>query len=108
MLLNLMPASASGISVSVTSTASAAAALPGLGSTIRIVNEGPNTAFIAVGNSSVAATVPTGSSATTCTAVLAGEDVVFSRVPDSQTYISAITRASPQIATLSVYVSDGM
>lgn len=101
----LLPASSKTLSVSATSTATAGAALPGLGTTVRVVNEGPNNAYFAVGASTVAATVPTGTAAVTCTPVLAGEDVVFSR-GDSETYISAITRAN-QTATLIVQTGEG-
>src|SRR3989304_924607 len=96
-----------GISISVTSTASTAVALPVTDildslvqgqSHLRVVNEGPNIAFIAVGKT-------TATAAKTCDAVLAGEDMILTLSPNAR-YISAICRAAG-IATLSVYVGRG-
>jgi hypothetical protein len=75
-------------------------------STVRLVNEGPNRCYVALGGSSVAATVPTGTAAATATPVLAGEDIILSLSP-SQTYISAICRAS-ETATLIVQNGEGV
>ena len=102
------PATAKGITVAATSAALTAVALPtSTGSQIRIVNEGPNACFIALGVAAVAATLPaTGAGVTTCTAVLAGEDVVLTRSPLVDVYISTICRASGT-ATLTVSVGDG-
>lgn len=102
-------------SVSVTSTASTSAALPGVGDVVRIVNEGPNICFVSIGTGSQTATLPSGTAAATCTAVLAGSDVIFS-VPNPGTpatgsptplNISAICRASGT-ATLTVQVGTGL
>ena len=72
---------------------------------LRVVNEGPNIAFIAVGKTTATATLPTATAAKTCDAVLAGEDMILTLSPNAR-YISAICRAAG-IATLSVYVGRG-
>jgi len=95
------------ISLSVTSTASAAVLIPGTGNTIRLVNTGANKCFVAVGVSSIAATTPSGTSSTTSTCILAGSDVVFSRSPSSETYISAICE-STETATLLIQSGEGI
>lgn len=104
----LFSARAPGISVSATAAALSAVALPlGSGNSIRIVNEGPNHVFIALGASSVAATLPTtGAGTNTCTCVLAGSDVTLRREPSTDGYISTICRAAGT-ATLSVYIGEG-
>ena len=100
------PVNASTIAVSATSTASAAVAIPGQGSSIRISNEGPNNAYIAVGMADVAATVPTGTGTTTCTPIFAGADVIFTKTAATDGYISAITQAG-QTARLNVSSGEG-
>lgn len=107
-------ATALGISVAATASALTAVALPvGVdtttsGNSIRIVNEGPNVCFVALGTSAVAATLPTtGAGVTTCTPVLAGEDIILTRSPLVDRYISTICRASGT-ATLTVQVGEGM
>lgn len=95
------------ISVAVTATASASALLPFTGATsMRIVNEGPNIAFVSVGEGSQTATLPSATAAQTCTPVLSGEDVVFNISGYSQQSISAICRAAGT-ATLTVQVGVG-
>ncbi|SRR6266851_5859692 len=96
---------APGITISVTSTATTAVVLPTGGPQLRIVNEGPNIAFLAFSKNGVLATLPTASQTVTCDAVLSGEDLILTRGPDDN-YISAISRAT-QTATLSVYVGSG-
>ena len=107
-------ATALGITVAATSSALTAVALPvGVdvltgGSSVRVVNEGPNICFIALGASNVAATLPTtGAGVTTCTPVLPGTDVVLTRSPLVDRFISTICRAS-QTATLTVRVGRGI
>lgn len=101
-------AASPGITVAATASALTAVALPtGSGNKVRIVNEGPNICFVALGGASVAATLPTtGAGVTTCDAVLAGEDIILSRSTLAHTFISTICRASGT-ATLSVYVGEG-
>jgi hypothetical protein len=93
--------------VSVTSTASTSAALPGQGNVLRVVNEGPNTAFISVGSGTQTATLPNATAVATSTPVLAGSDVVFSIPNDAVYNISAICRAAGT-ATLDVSVGEGV
>lgn len=97
--------------ISVTSTASTSVALPGVGNTLRVVNEGPNVAFISVGTSTQTATLPNATPTATSTPVLAGSDVVFSIAsnPGDSTplNISAICRAGGT-ATLDVAVGNGV
>lgn len=105
-------ASALGITVAATASALTAVALPqgsdtNAGNSIRIVNEGPNICFIALGASTVLATLPTtGAGTRTCVPVLAGEDVILSRTPNTDVYISTICRAAGT-ATLTVQIGEG-
>jgi hypothetical protein len=105
---NLFSADAACISVSVTNAASASTALPGTGSVLRMVNEGPNHCYIHVTSGTAAATVPTGAAARTATPVLAGSDVSLT-IPATGTAlnISAIC-AGVGTATLRVQVGEGM
>lgn len=107
-MADLISATATGKSVAATAAALTAVVLPaGDGKTVRVVNEGPNICFIALGASTVAATLPTtGAGTKTCCAVVPGTDVVFERNPAVDTHISTICRASGT-ATLSVYVGEG-
>lgn len=103
----------SSFSISVTSTASTGAAFgnaPAVNSdntTVRIVNEGPNRAYIAVGSSTVAATVPSGTAASTATPILPGEDITVSVIP-GHTHISAICRSSETATLIVSGASDGV
>lgn len=101
------------ITVAATASALTAVALPvgvdttTVGNSIRIVNEGPNICFIAMGASNVAATLPTtGAGTTTCIPVLSGEDVILTRSPLVDKFISTICRASGT-ATLTVSIGEG-
>lgn len=100
---------APGITVAATAAALSAVALPlSDGNSIRIVNEGPNIVFVALGASDVAATLPTtGAGARTCTPVLSGSDVVLRRDPMVDKFISTICRAAGT-ATLTVHIDVGM
>lgn len=93
--------------VSVTASASTSAALPATGNTVRLVNEGPNHCFVAIGSGAQTATLPNATPTATSTPVLAGEDCVFSIPVDSTLQISAICRASGT-ATLCVQVGEGV
>jgi len=105
--------------ISVTSTASTSTALPAVGSSIRIINEGPNVAFISVGTGSQTATLPNATATATSTPVLAGSDIILSIPKPEATAngtggytaptvlnISAICRAAGT-ATLDVQVGEG-
>ena len=91
--------------ISVTTTASASTALASLGSTVRIVNEGPNHAFVSIGTGTQTATLPNATATATSTPVLAGEDVIFSIPNAAVLNISAITRTGT--ATLDVQCGEG-
>lgn len=108
--MNPLPFSAQSktLKVSVTTSASTSGALPGVaGNSLRVVNEGPNTAFISIGTTSQTATVPaTSSPVATCTPVLPGSDVVFTVPADAVQNISAITATGT--ATLYVSVGEGI
>lgn len=93
--------------ITVTATASTSAALPGQGNTVRIVNEGPNVAFVSIGAGAQTATLPNATPTATSTPVLAGTDVAFSIPNDAVYNISAICRASGT-ATLDVSVGEGI
>lgn len=105
---NLIPIKSPTFSISVTSSSSTPIALSGAGTTVRVVNDGANSAYMAVGATAAAAvaTVPTGTAALTATPILAGEDVAFSRDPNTDLYIAAITASST--TTLRVTVSEGV
>lgn len=103
-----------GITVAATSSALTAVALPvgtdvtTAGNVVRIVNEGPNICFVALGAAAVLATLPaTGAGVTTCVPVLANSDIVLSRNPLVDRFISTICRASAT-ATLTVQVGEGI
>ena len=102
--------------ISVTATASTSTALPAVGSSIRIVNEGPNAAFVSVGTGTQTATLPNATATATSTPILAGADMVFSLpgrydstngTQASALNISAICRAAGT-ATLDVQVGEGI
>lgn len=105
------PADALGFTISATSAASASQALPAVANDVRIVNEGPNHAFLHLSTGTAVAAVPAvGSSnaARTGTEVLAGSDVGLS-LPSSTVpcNISAICAGSGT-ATLRIYVGEGL
>lgn len=106
--MNVQPfnAQAKTLQIAVTSTASTSKALPALGNVIRIVNEGPNTAYISIGTGAQTATVPSTTTAVaTSTPVMSGEDCTFS-IPAEQQNISAICSGSGT-ATINVQVGEG-
>lgn len=96
------------LSISASSTASTSIALPNASNSVRIVNEGPNIAFVSIGAGTQTATLPSASvPVATCTPILASEDVILSIPSDAIYNISAICR-STQTAVLSVQVGEGM
>lgn len=106
--MNSIPFSAQSktLPISVTSTASTSAALPCAGNAVRVVNEGPNIAFVSIGSGSQVATLPNATPTATSTPVLAGSDIILT-IPNDATYnISAICRAAGT-AALSVQVGEG-
>jgi len=105
----LIPFSATSktLPISVTATASTSTALPGQGAAVRIVNEGPNIAFVSIGAGTQTATLPNAGPTATSTPVLAGSDVTFTIASDAVYNISAICRAAGT-ATLDVQVGEGI
>ena len=101
----LFSAQSKGIRVSATTTASTSTALPVAANSIRIVNEGPNHAYVSIGEGTQTATVPSGTATATCTVVLAGSDVTLTIAGASAQNISAIT--STGTAVLDAYVGEG-
>lgn len=98
------------LGVAVTSTASASQPLANTGNTIRVYNEGPNVAFLAITVAATAAvaTLPatTAAGATITSSPAPVGDSTFT-IPNDQVYnISAICR-STQTATLTVQVNEG-
>ncbi len=96
---------------SLTDTASSSAPLPDAGAQVRVLNEGPDNGYIAVGQGLQAATLPTGTPAITATPVMAGTDVILNLPVDSTGSggpfnISGICR-SGKTATLIVQVGTG-
>jgi hypothetical protein len=106
MVVNPFNATALTLPITVTSTASTSAALPAKGNSLRIVNEGPNVAFISVGSGAQVATLPNATVTATSTPVMPG-DTTLSIANDQVYNISAICRAT-QTATLSVQVGEGL
>lgn len=107
---NLFSAQANTTTLSATAVAGAAVQLPFGGNSVRIVNEGPNIAFIAISNrSTVLATLPAiAPGAQTCTPVLSGSDVTLAMENGTApNYISAICRAAGT-AVLSISTGEGM
>lgn len=107
---NLNPISAQCLTkpITVTSSASTSTALPAVGNTLRVVNEGPNVAFISVGTGTQTATLPNATATATSFPVVVG-DSSFTIANDGTTAlnISAVCRAS-QTATLVVSVGEGI
>lgn len=108
---NLFSAQANTIAVSANATASTPVLLPFAAGALRIVNEGPNVAFVAVAATSTSATLPGAApGAQTCTAVLANSDVTLSIAGapgGTAQYISSICRAAGT-AVLSVSTGEGV
>lgn len=99
---------AKNLSIAVTATASTSGALPAQGNSVRIVNEGPNIAFVSIGSGTQTATLPaTSSPVATCTPVLSGSDISLTIPGDAVYNISAICRAAGT-ATLTVSVGEGI
>lgn len=91
-------AQAKTLPISVTSTASASTALPSIGNTIRIVNEGPNVAFVSIGTGAQTATLPNATPTATSTPILAGEDVAFT-IPDVRN-TSQVAATAPAVGSV--------
>jgi hypothetical protein len=104
----LFSAQAPGKRVSATTgSGGTSVSLERVGTTIRVVNEGPNTAFFAVGEGAQAAALPTGSLGNGCTAVLANSDITMG-IQSGVTPLQFAAKTETGTATLDVYVSTGM
>lgn len=96
------------LSIAVTSTASTSIAMPGQGGTVRIVNEGPNIAFVSIGTGVRTAVLPSAvTPAGSSTPVLASSDISLSIPSDAVLNVSAICRAAGT-ATLTIQVGEGI
>lgn len=103
----IFSAQSPGFAVSATATASTAVQLPQMCSSVRIVNEGPNIAFVAIGpTSSTTATLPAAGATNTCTPIPVG-DVTLSISNQGQQWISAICRAAGT-AVMTVQMGEGL
>lgn len=107
--MNVQPFSAQALTkpISVTATASTSTALPAAGAVVRIINEGPNNAFVSIGAGAQVATLPNATPTATSTPILAGTDITLSIPADAIYNISAICRAAGT-ATLDVQVGEGL
>ena len=97
------------LAIAVTAAASTSIGLPAVGDAVRIINEGPNIAFVSIGVGSQTATLPgtTLPASMTSTPILNGTERVFSINNYLTTLqISAICRAAGT-ATLDVQVGFG-
>lgn len=92
--------------VAVTASASASTTLPGRGNTLRVVNSGTKTAYIAVGAGAQVAIVTTATPSASATAILGGEDCAFTIPSDAVLNISAIA-GSGDTTSLIVQVGEG-
>ncbi|RQS22420.1 hypothetical protein [Burkholderia sp. Bp8995] len=99
-------AAAPGIAIAVTTVASATTLLPAAGNSVRLVNEGPNHAYVSIGEGSQTATVPGTTAEGTCCVVLAGTDITLTIQSDQPSQISAITKTGT--TALDVYVGEGV
>lgn len=103
----LFSAQATAFALTGAPAASAAVAIPFSANAIRIVNEGPNVMFVAIGDSSVSATLPGAVPGTrTSTPVLPSSDVTLGMAAGQQ-YISCICRAAGS-AVATVQPGEGM
>jgi hypothetical protein len=98
---------ASCIAIAGSATVSASVPLPGVGGSVRIVNEGPNNCYVSLGVGAQTASVPGTVPSTGCTPVLSGEDVSFGIPSRADLQISVICRATATCVLL-VQVGEGI
>ncbi len=106
-MIKAFPSGAKTAPYSLTATASSSTALPAIGKKVRLVNPGPNNAFISIGPGSQTATLPNSTPTNTSTPILAGTDIVLELENEAQMYISGIC-ATGQTATIYASVGDGV
>lgn len=93
--------------IAATATASAPALMPVAAGALRIVNEGPSVAFVAVAAASTSATLPVALPGTqTATPVLPNMSITMAISAGGAQYISAICRAAGT-AALSISIGEG-
>lgn len=93
--------------ISVNASPSSSTALPNTGNTLRVVNTGYATAYLAIGTDLQTATVPSGTPVATATPVLPGHDIPFSIPNDSIQNVSAICDTG-LTTTLCIQVGEGL
>ena len=105
--MNVQPFGAQALTlpISVTTTASTSTPLPAQGSCVRIVNDGANTAFVAITVAAAVATLPNVTVTATSTPILPGTDIILGIPLGVTLNISAITRTST--TTLYAIVGEG-
>ena len=105
-IANLFSAQSKVTTFNASAAAPVAVQLSNSGNTLRVVNEGPNAAFICVGDTAATsvATLPSNGAVTSCF-VAANADVTFSIPNDSAKFVSAICRAAGT-ATLEFYAGE--
>lgn len=82
--------------------------LDAVGTSIRVVNHGPNDAFFAVGDSAQTATIPAaGVAVATCMSVLAQSDITLGLKNTNAQKMFAI-RTETGTAEVDVFISDGV
>lgn len=106
---NLFSAQANTFALNATQAASASQQMPFSANGVRIVNEGPSVAFVAITPASTPATLPGAiPGAQTSTPVLPGSDITLAMAQGSAAnWISAICRTGGT-AALSISTGEGM
>jgi len=107
MYMGPFSAQAATISIAVTTAASTSVALPGVGSVVRLVNEGPNTAYVSIGSGAQIATIPLPAAASTCCPTIAGSDSTFT-IPSSTAPLNISAICATGTAVLRVSVGEGI
>lgn len=105
----LFSAHAVGERISATTTSAATSTqLDGTGSSIRIVNLGPDTAYVSIGYGAQTATIPTtGVGKRTCCTVLAGSDITLGLANSQNETMQIAALTASGTASLDVFVSNG-
>lgn len=105
MKIDLFSAQSQSIAIALTTSASTSTPLPTIGSCLRIVNDSTGTAYISVGSGTQTAVQASGAASSSATAILGGQDAVFSIPSDARLNISALV--STGTGTLVVSVGEG-
>ncbi len=105
MNVSLFPARTFTKPIAVTGAASVSTALPGQGSTLRVVNASNVDVYISVGSAAQTATIPNATPTATSVVVMARTDGVYAIPGDAVQNISAITDGGT--GTIFVSVGEG-